>query len=69
MSALKYKLDRKTLENIYMSFIRPTVEYADIIWDNCGTYLSDRIDKIQIKAARIITGGIIRTSYRKLLEE
>ena len=45
MLALKYKLDRKTLEIIYMSFIRPILEYADIIWDNCDTYFSDRIEK------------------------
>ena len=56
MSALKYKLDRKTLEMIYMSFIQPIVDYEDIIWDNCGTYLSDRIENIQVKAARIVTG-------------
>ena len=36
MSGLKYELDRESLEIIYTTFIRPIVEYADVIWDNCS---------------------------------
>ena len=32
---LKFDLDRKSLKTIYKSFIRPLLEYADVIWDNC----------------------------------
>ena len=35
MRRLKYDLDRKSLETIYKSFIRPLLEYADGIWNNC----------------------------------
>ena len=35
MRKLKYDLDRKALEVIYISFIRPVLEYADVLWDNC----------------------------------
>ena len=35
MRKLKYDLDRKALEVIYISFIRPELEYADVLWDNC----------------------------------
>ena len=35
MRKLKYKLDRKSLEIIYTAFIRPLLEYAGVIWDNC----------------------------------
>ena len=35
MRKLKFELDRKALETIYLSFIRPSLEYADIVWDNC----------------------------------
>ena len=52
-----------------MFFIRPILKYNHIIWDNCDTYLSDIIEKMQIKAARIVTDGIMRTSYTKLLDE
>jgi hypothetical protein len=29
---LKYKLDRQSLETLYKSFIRPIIEYADILY-------------------------------------
>ena len=35
MEKLKLKLDRKPLETIYIAFIRPLLENADVIWDNC----------------------------------
>lgn len=31
---LKFTLDRSSLEKMYLSFIRPILEYADIVWDN-----------------------------------
>ena len=31
MRRLKYDLERKSLETIYKSFIRPLLEYADVI--------------------------------------
>jgi hypothetical protein len=30
----KFILDRKTLEKIYFTFVRPLLKYADVIWDN-----------------------------------
>ena len=56
MRKLKFKLDRKSLEIIYMVFIRPLLEYADVIWDNCTLYEKQELDKIQNEAARIATG-------------
>ncbi|KAK3085741.1 hypothetical protein FSP39_008065 [Pinctada imbricata] len=32
---LRFVLDRLSLQKIYFSFIRPVLEYADIIWDGC----------------------------------
>ena len=69
MLALKYKLDRRTLEIMYFSFIRPLLEYADIIWDNCGTVLSEKVERTQAKAAKIVSGAIIRAPYVVLLQE
>jgi hypothetical protein len=52
----KFILDRKTLETIYLTYIRPLLEYADVIWDNI-TYLVDKIEKVPMEAAKIATGG------------
>ncbi len=40
MRKLKFRLDRKALTSIYIAFIRPVLEYADVVWDNCTIYES-----------------------------
>ena len=43
MRKLKFKLDRKSLQTMYFSFIRPVLEYADVIWNNCTQYESNEL--------------------------
>ena len=35
LQSLKYQLDRRALQTMHFSFVRPILEYADVIWDNC----------------------------------
>ena len=42
MRKFKFKLDRKSLEIIYTAFIRPILEYGDVIWDDCAQYEKKR---------------------------
>ena len=44
MRKLKYEFDRKSLETIYLTFIRPILEYADIVWDNCTQHEKRELD-------------------------
>jgi hypothetical protein len=53
MRKVKFRLDRKTLETIYMSFIRPSLEYADVIRGNALNSELDELIKIQNECARI----------------
>ena len=53
---LKMLLSRKCLNSMYLSFIRPILEYADIVWDGCTEIESNRLEGIQKEAARIVTG-------------
>ena len=55
MRKLNFSLDRKSLETIYIAFIRPLLEYTDVIWDNCTQYEKKELEKIQIEAARTAT--------------
>ena len=57
MRKFKFVLDRKSLHTIYFSFIRPLLEYADVVWDNCTQYEANELEKIQNEAARIVTGA------------
>ena len=49
MRKLKFKLDRKSLETIYTAFIRPLLEYGDVIWDNCSQYEKQEREKSNLK--------------------
>jgi hypothetical protein len=54
---------------IYLSFIRPVIEYADIVWDNCTLHESNLLESVQVEAGRIITGLRINSSKTKLYVE
>ena len=69
MRRLKFVLDRRSLETIYTSFIRPLLEYGDMIWDNCTLYEKRELDKIQNEAARIATGASALVSIEALHNE
>ncbi|MCG7879453.1 MAG: reverse transcriptase domain-containing protein [Candidatus Thiodiazotropha taylori] len=69
MRKLKFKLDRKSLETIYLTFIRPLLEYGDVLWDNCSQYEKNELDKIQNEAARIATGATKLVSINDLYNE
>jgi hypothetical protein len=49
---------------MYLTFIRPILEYAGEVWDNCTLADSERLETIQLEAARIVTG---LTSYASIL--
>ena len=70
MRKLKFKLDRKALEIIYTAFIRPILEYGDVVLDNCAKYEKEELEKIQHEAARMATGTTrlisINSLYNKI---
>ena len=53
---LKFTLSSKSLATIYLSFIRPKLEYACEVWDGCYEREIEKLEKIQLEAARIVTG-------------
>ena len=63
-------LPRQSLLTIYKSFIRPHLDYGDIIYDQpLNESLSNRIESVQYKAALAITGAIQGSSRKKLYQE
>ncbi|MCG8048840.1 MAG: reverse transcriptase domain-containing protein [Candidatus Thiodiazotropha endolucinida] len=69
MRKLKFILDSRSLETIYLSFIRPVLEYADVVWDNCAQYEKNALEKVQLEAARIVTGTTKLVSVELLYKE
>ena len=53
---LKYILSRQHLNRIYLTFILPLFEYACELWDGCTDRNAEKLERLQLEAARIITG-------------
>ena len=69
MKSLKYILDRPILETIYISFVRPILEYASPVWSGCTESDQDKLEYVQLEAARVVTSAMHGTSNAKLYEE
>ena len=53
---LKAFVDRETLKSAYNALVLPHFDYCCEVWDTIGISLSDRLQKLQNRAARVITG-------------
>ena len=70
MKKLSLILSRKSLLTIYKSFVRPNLDYADIIYDKpLNESLKRKIEMVQYNAALIITGAFKGTSRDKIYQE
>jgi hypothetical protein len=69
MKRLKYSVDRRTLEIVYFSFIRPLLEYGSVIWDNCDQIDATLIENVQLDAGRVVSGAIRGTSHDAIYRE
>jgi hypothetical protein len=45
------------------------LEYADLVWDNKTLFLINKLENVQIEAARIVTGGTRLVSINNLYKE
>ena len=67
---LQDTLPRTSLITIFKSFIRPHLDYGDIIYDRAyNTSFHQNIESIQYNAALAITGAVRGTSREKLCQE
>ena len=62
-------MDRETAVKVYKGFIEPYFSYCAPVWDGIGVTLSDRLQKLQNRAARVITQSTYDISSRDLLNE
>ena len=67
---LSVNLPRDALLRIYKSFIRPHLDYGDIIYDKPNNEsFKNKIENVQYKACIAITGAIQGTSRERLYHE
>ena len=58
----RYKLSRKSLEIMYFVFIRPILEYGNVVWVGASDNQLSKLDRVEIKALRLTCGATNRTS-------
>ena len=67
---MNLSLPRFSLLTIYKSFVRPDLDYGDVIYDQPNnSSLSDKTESVQYNAVLAITGAIRGTSKEKLYQE
>ena len=44
-----------TLHSIYQALVQPDFNYCNIVWGNCGVNLQEKLQKLQNRAARVLT--------------
>ena len=63
-------LPKPSLITIYKAFIRPYLDYGDVIFDQTfSNFFHKRLESIKYKAALVITGATRGTSKGKLYQE
>ena len=63
-----YIICRKTLSKMYTTFIQ-LLEYSSIVWDGCPLHYVEKLEKVQLYAARITPGLPIISSRESLYLE
>ena len=70
MERLSMILSTKSLLTIYKSFVRPILDYADVIYDKpCTESFKGKLEIVQYNACLDITGAIRGTSKERLYRE
>ena len=69
MRKLKSNFSRTALNQIFLSYILPVLEYSCIVWDRCTVQDMNALQKVQNEAARIVTGLIRSVSIENLYRE
>lgn len=68
MRQIRDFIPSESLEKIYFTMVLPHLEYCTPVWDTCGKGLRERLQKIQNRAARIITRSDYTTRSRDILQ-
>ena len=69
MSKLKFVFSRRALNQIYITYVRPILEYSSVVWDGCTIEQRNLLEKLQNEAARIVTGLTKSVSLNRLYHE
>ena len=68
LKRIKPFVSQSTAIQIYNALIQPHLDYCSSVWDGLSNQLSDKLQKLQNRAARVIAKATYETSSNVLLE-
>ena len=66
---IKPFIPSRSLINIYQSIVEPYFDYCSIVWNGISEGLAEKLQKLQNRAARIITGSHYMAPTKDMLEK
>ena len=69
LRSLRRIVPTDTLKQLYNAIVLPHFDYGDIIYDTASVTLKDRLQRLQSRAARLITGTGPRDSRNMIFKE
>ena len=54
LGCVRKNISMHSANRVYNSYIIPVLDFCDTVWNCCGTVNSDKLEKLQRRAARII---------------
>jgi hypothetical protein len=69
LKPVQFRVDRRSLERLYISCILPMLEYADVVWAGAFEKDLNKLDQVHHCAARLVSGATQRCSSGRLMEE
>ena len=65
---VRHLIPGPTLQHIYQALIKPHFDYCDIVWGGCGSTLKIKLQKLQNRAARVLTFSDYDANATELFE-
>ena len=66
---IKEYVSTSTLIKVYNAIILSHFDYCSLVWDECADYLLKKPQKLQNRAARVITGSSYEINSENILGE
>ena len=66
---IKEYVSTSTLIKVYNAIVLSHFDYCSLVWDECADYLLKKLQKLQNRAARVITGSSYEISSENILSE
>ena len=61
MKRINHCLSPTALHNVYYGLVQSHFEYCSVVWGNCGKTVRHKLQRLQNRAARVLTNSIYDT--------